>query len=223
MRNKNIFKTAALALVMASSLAACSTDDLVLDDRYTPSSHHERFPIKVGKGPVKLDVASHKTGLSPTQANTVIAFAQQAASNSYSAVTVSRPSGGGRGAQTARDITTLLIRQGIDPGLIRQRTYPGPGSGPVNVSYIRTYAVTKECGDWSESLSETSRNEVYPNFGCAQQHNIAAMVANPQDLEVPAGMGNSYAKRRVKIMDDYGRAPSGVQSSQTISISNAIN
>lgn len=223
MRISNSLKAAALAALMAGGLAACSTDDLVMDDAdYQPAMPSERFPIKVAKGPVKMDVASHKGGLSPEQVNTVINFARQAESNHFSAITVSRPSGGGRGGEVARGITELLVSQGIPPGSIVQRTYPGPASGPVNISYVRAYAVTKECGDWSENLAESTRNASYPNFGCAMQHNIAAMVSDPMDFEVPSGMGNVPARRRVKVMTDYGTAPSGIQNGQSVAISTAI-
>ena len=36
--------------------------------------------------------------------------------------------------------------------MIVQKTYPGPSKGSVQLSYIRSVAVTKECGDWSEDL-----------------------------------------------------------------------
>jgi pilus assembly protein CpaD len=223
MRKANSFKAAALVALMAGGLAACSTDDLVMDDAdYQPSLPSERFPIKVAKGPVKMDVASHKGGLTPDQVNTVVNFARQASSNQFSSITVSRPSGGGRGGHVAKAIAELLVNQGIHPDSIIHRTYPGPASGPVNISYVRAYASTKECGDWSENLADTGRNAHYPNFGCATQNNIAAMVSDPMDFEVPSGMGNVPARRRVKVMNDYGTAQSGVQSTQSVAISNAI-
>ena len=55
----------------------------------------------------------------------------------------------------------------------------------MQLSYIRSVAVTKECGDWSSDLANTSSNEPYPNFGCAMQNNIAAMAVNPDDFVVP--------------------------------------
>jgi pilus assembly protein CpaD len=69
--------------------------------------------------------------------------------------------------------------------MIVQKTYPGPSKGSVLLSYIRSVAVTRECGDWSEDMSNTSRNEPYTNFGCAIQNNTAAMVVNPDDFVVP--------------------------------------
>ena len=55
----------------------------------------------------------------------------------------------------------------------------------MQLTYIRSVAVTKECGDWSTDMADTSSNEPYPNFGCATQNNIAAMVVNPNDFVVP--------------------------------------
>jgi pilus biogenesis lipoprotein CpaD len=50
---------------------------------------------------------------------------------------------------------------------------------------------------------ETGHNEPYANFGCAQQHNIAALVANPQDLNVPRTSTPPDAMRRSKVISDY--------------------
>jgi pilus assembly protein CpaD len=77
------------------------------------------------------------------------------------------------------------VQSGITPGMIVQKTYPGPSKAPVQISYIRSVAVTKECGDWSSDLTNTSSNEPYPNLGCSIQNNIAALVLNPDDFVVP--------------------------------------
>jgi pilus assembly protein CpaD len=63
--------------------------------------------------------------------------------------------------------------------------------------------VTKECGDWSDNLSETSTNQNYTNFGCSQQHNLAAMVANPSDFETPRTETSASATRRAKVFEKY--------------------
>jgi pilus assembly protein CpaD len=51
--------------------------------------------------------------------------------------------------------------------------------------YANGRAYTKPCGDWSEDLSNTGRNDVMPNHGCAVQANIAAMLADPKDVVTP--------------------------------------
>jgi len=64
-------------------------------------------------------------------------------------------------------------------------------------------AHVKRCGDWPKDLSDVSDNEPYDNFGCAQQNNVAAMVANPQDLVRPRTQTPPDAMRRIKSLDNY--------------------
>lgn len=72
----------------------------------------------------------------------------------------------------------------------------------------RLQAVAAECGDWSESLTDTAANEPYPNLGCAQQHNLAALVANPRDLVVPRTETPSDPTRRSEVFIKYRQGTS---------------
>lgn len=57
---------------------------------------------------------------------------------------------------------------------------------PIKVSGGRAH--TKPCGNWTKDATETASNEMFPNHGCAVQANIAAMVADPNDLVRPDTM-----------------------------------
>jgi pilus assembly protein CpaD len=82
----------------------------------------------------------------------------------------------------------------------------------VVVSFVRTVAVTEECGSWN-NLAYQPENEQYDNFGCAHQHNIAAMVANPQDLVAPQPSTPPDAGKTSLAIDAYrGYASSGSPS-----------
>ena len=52
----------------------------------------------------------------------------------------------------------------------------------VIVSFTRYVATGPECGDFSGEFTSRLRNQAPPNFGCADRHNLAAMVADPRDL-----------------------------------------
>lgn len=54
---------------------------------------------------------------------------------------------------------------------------------PIKV--VNGQAVTKKCGVWTENVANTASNTRMPNHGCAMQANLAALVANPEDLEGP--------------------------------------
>jgi pilus assembly protein CpaD len=47
-----------------------------------------------------------------------------------------------------------------------------------------------------------------PDFGCSNQHNLAAMVSDPRDLITPRGMGPSDATRRETVIGTYEKAQS---------------
>ncbi|WP_368904698.1 CpaD family pilus assembly lipoprotein [Taklimakanibacter lacteus] len=88
----------------------------------------------------------------------------------------------------------------------------------------KTGAHAKRCGTWPEDLTETADNEPYANFGCSQQNNIAAMVANPEDLVRPRATAPADAMRRVKVFDNYrsGEAvASAEEKNQDVKISDA--
>lgn len=188
--------SAVLIIAMSSALAACSNGELALDDTYAPAAHYERFPIEVTRGPVKMEVSSRHGSLQSSQINAISGFSRAAGSSGSSKITILRPSAGGASGKVARQVYQVLVQSGISPGMISQKTYPGPAKGPVQLTYIRSVAVTKECGDWSTDMADTSSNEPYENNGCSMQNNIAAMVVNPDDLVVPRQTTPAYAAAR---------------------------
>jgi pilus assembly protein CpaD len=203
------------------ALAGCAESGPDFDDVYVPAAHYERYPIEVAKGQAKLDVSGKHGYLTASQADVVARFAQQAQSKAASVIHVRRPSGGGRAIVVADDITRVLLHNGIREDMIVHSTYRGKATAPVLLSYVRNYAVTRECGSWND-LSVTYDNQSYENFGCAQQNNIAAMAANPLDLEGPRAMAGPDFWRRNKVFDDYRKGEttsSAVDQQQQVAIS----
>ena len=54
--------------------------------------------------------------------------------------------------------------------------------GRVRVVVTRSSASVPGCPDWSDSFDGNYGNATSRNYGCATNSNIAAMVANPEDL-----------------------------------------
>ncbi len=191
------FNTRAFLFVAASvSLAACSAEQLAADNEYVPAAHYEQYPINVAKAPIKMEIASQRGGLQPSQINAIAGFARSAKSAAASKITIGRPSSGGVSAQVANQAYQLLLQSGIPGSMIVRATYPGSSKGPVQISYLRTVAVTKECGDWSSDLADTSSNAPSSNLGCAIQNNIAAQVVNPEDFIIPRATTPALAVMR---------------------------
>ncbi len=206
-----------LMLAVSSSLAACTAGELAGDDQFVPIAHYEKFPIEVAKGPVKMEVSSKQGTLQPSQINAISGFARSAKSAGISKIKVRRPSGGGASGQVARETINLLVQSGVSAHMIVTGTYPGGAKAPVQISYLRSVAITKECGDWSANLADTGGNEPYPNMGCATQNNIAAMVVNPENFVVPAPTTPATAASRMTAFETYSE--SGVGSTATTATS----
>ena len=187
-----------------------------VDDIYMPQMHYEIHPIEVAKGTVKLQVPTRSAKLTTKEQNAVRQFAHQANETDASKVYVRRPAGGMVGNAVAAKVAQLLEREGISSHRIKHSSYKGGARSPVLMSFTRKFAVTGECGDWSENLSETSSNHNYKNFGCSGQHNLAAMVANPEDFEAPRTSTSASASRRNEVFKKYigGEDTTAAQASQ---------
>ena len=166
---------------------------------FIPEYPDQRYPIEVVEGAAQLRIPLVSGRLTAEERIQVQRFAQQA----YSLpgpIQVIRPAASLKGEVLAAEVTKELIRSGIPAERIVHR------QGKVNgvlVSMRRKIAVTKECGDWSKPLNETAMNRVYPNFGCAQQHNLAAMVDNPEDFQRPRVMTPPDSDARNAAMKKY--------------------
>lgn len=85
----------------------------------------------------------------------------------------------------------------------------GPGQARVVIS--RTSASVPGCPDWSAKSDMNYNNATYPNYGCAVNSNMAAMVANPEDLvRGQEGNGETVILSSNKAIDSYReKAPTG--------------
>jgi len=84
----------------------------------------------------------------------------------------------------------------------------------IKLNYSKMTATAGPCGLWPEDLgpnldnSGYSENRPYHNFGCANQRNLAAMVANPADLEQPRPETPAYTIRRNAAFEKYRKGES---------------
>ena len=114
------------------------------------------------------------------------------------------------------DMRPILIDRGFNESSVSVEPYHADGDPqpPLRISYLRYAAEGPECGKWPSNIAETSRNLNYENFGCAQQKNLAAMVANPADLLGPRTMTPSSAERRDTTWGKYIKGDSSITERQ---------
>lgn len=71
-------------------------------------------------------------------------------------------------------------------GLLIEETAPvtpgGVPAGSVRVVVSRSDATVPSCPDWSRLAQPEFNANTMSNFGCATNTNLAAMIANPEDL-----------------------------------------
>ena len=60
------------------------------------------------------------------------------------------------------------------------------------------------CPDWSHTAEANEKNATNPNYGCATYGNLAAMVANPEDLvQGQQGTGETIVTTSTKAIESY--------------------
>ncbi len=106
----------------------------------------------------------------------------------------------------------MLVSPGapMTPGAVPQ--------GMVRVVVARTTATVPGCPNWSKASTPNFDNAQMSNFGCGVNSNLAAMVANPQDLvsgREGSGVGDTLTAS--KAVEQYRKAvPTGQKGLQDI-------
>ena len=107
----------------------------------------------------------------------------------------------------------IIVADGAPP----TEGYVAPGQARVVIS--RTLASVPGCPDWSAKSDINYNNATYPNYGCAVNSNMAAMVANPEDLvRGQQGTGETVILSSNKAIDTYReKPPTGTQGLANVS------
>ena len=185
--------TLLMALTGAVALGGCQMNNT--DTHYAAFKPEELHPIEVVPGKSRVTIPVTRSGrLGDKDEMLVRRFGAEVAAMPNTVVIV-RPAGMA-GEMAAARVAALLKDQGVAPQRIRLLVNNKKKNRTLIISTNRKFAVTRECGNWSKSITSTMDNQVYPNFGCAQQHNMAAMVANPEALEHPRPMKGPSAESK---------------------------
>jgi pilus assembly protein CpaD len=169
-----------------------------------------------------LRVARGSRGLSPSQRAEALRFLGhfRGSDSGNSKLVIGVPSGTANetaAMYAVSDLRHLISELGFPDNTVVVEPY-GAGrdsAAPIRLSYLRYVAEGPECGRWPTNLAEDYRNLPYPNFGCAQQRNLASQVANPADLLGPRTMDPADAERRAVVYDRYRQGqPTGAAKSE---------
>lgn len=76
-----------------------------------------------------------------------------------------------------------------------------PGSARIVVT--RSTASVPGCPDWSDNSETNFKGRTHSNFGCATNSNMAAMIADPEDLVRGRESGDTNVKQASKAIEAY--------------------
>ncbi|HEU5016830.1 MAG TPA: CpaD family pilus assembly protein [Pseudolabrys sp.] len=220
-RRKRVAQRLLAAGGLAAMLAGCYPQQQAAIDTY-PVDIRDRHPITIreGRQTVQVFVGHGRGGLLPSERADVLSFAQGWRNHAMGGVVIDVPSNRATGRATAdsmREIFSILAASGIPRRAVYVRRHPSAGGlATIKLSYSRLVAEAGPCGLWPKDIGPAAKaqylkNQPYWNFGCAAQHNLAAMVADPVDLVQPRGETPIYMERRSVAIDKWrkGEDPSG--------------
>ena len=204
-------KSSLLALLVgAFLLTACSTTEGDITASY-PVEY--RFPITVEPQIAEIELAPDAAeGVSPRDRAVLVTFLRGFRENGNGRLTVSSPADG-RDLRAASKAMGYVLEAAAAEGITRDRIALGSygaagGVGLVKLSYTAYVARGPSCGDFSTDLASTASNTTTPNFGCASQANLAAMIGDPRDLIDPRALDPADAQRRDQVLEDYRKGES---------------
>lgn len=211
--SKLIVASAVLSLALLA--AGCSSNSDMGDLQYDAAANH---PITVEPRTVSLALPFESSAeeLTPRDENRLRRFATEYLNSGHGALSIVAPPS----AQSQRQLN-LFGRKLSDFGVNVKRVLVGTdgavASGHVELRFMTYEAKAPHCGDWN-NISHTGSNLPMENFGCATQHNLAVMVADPKDLIAPRRLGPSDATERTQMMQKYedGKLTTSAQPPQGV-------
>jgi pilus assembly protein CpaD len=211
-RRAGLWSTAFALVAVAAAVSGCANPQDSLTTGGIPDDYRQRHPIVLTQADHNVDipVSEGDRRLTGGMRDTIRGFAQDYRAHATGIVEILSPRGSRNApavSATRRQIRQELVAGGIPSARIVDSAYPADGAGdaaPIRLHFSATTAVTNACGQWPEDLAgRPFDNQNYYNFGCAQQNNLAAQVANPTDLVAPRAQTPIDAEQRGKIISDY--------------------
>ena len=186
----------ALALTLVSTLAACNAPG-ALDNR---SLYSVKQPV-VARTSYTMDVATTYDGLSIPEQQRLSGWFDSMDLRYGDRVSIEDPLVSGATREAVGRIAArhgLLLADGapVTEGFLQ------PGTARVVIT--RTTASVPGCPDWGKRNDANYANATSPGYGCAVNGNLAAMVANPEDLlHGQQGTGETVIMSSTKAIETY--------------------
>lgn len=200
---KIVLKTLLLSAAVAG-LAACASTPPDQGPSKAAATETQQWvdKIKVTSAPDEIVLAAHASGLSANQTAALQDLFARWMDAEGREMVVTAPNAAGAMASQIRD---RLVFLGAPAARVRVVGFEpvGPEDNAIRVGFLRYEAQPLKCGQAWENLAATRNNRAYDNFGCSLAANMAAQVANPEDLIRPRDMTPADAGRRGVVFGKY--------------------
>ena len=163
---------AAIALALVATLGACggAPANRTLYSIHQPVVEHSQYTLDVTAGP---------NGLSTGEVEHLAGWFEAMHLHYGDRISVDDPLGN---PATREAVQALASRYGLLVGNEAPVTAGYVNGGTARVIVTRATASVPHCPDWSDNSDSNLRNGNHSNYGCAINSNLAAMIANPDDL-----------------------------------------
>jgi len=201
MFTKSSLRPVLLGIVGVAALTACATPQSSQPPLYLKN------PIQIAESVERLELYSRPDGmsLSARDQDAVAGFLDGYARFGEGPLYMNLPANGHSGvSQTQNMIETMMSQMGIGTQNVQQGQYQAQSDvmNPVVISYRRLKTLPQDCSINSH-LHYTYNNQTYPNFGCSQNANLAAMIQDPRQLLAPYDFAPPDMRRRMEVYDKY--------------------
>lgn len=204
-----------ILIALASSVAACNTPDL--PDAGVASIN---VPV-VTSADYVFDASAPNGALAPGEADRLNGWFQGLGIGYGDAIYVD-----GAYADAGRaQVASVAARYGMSVSAGAPVTAGVVQPGSVRVVVSRRRAEVPGCPNWSRPAQPNFENRNMSNLGCGVNSNIAAMVANPQDLiygREGAGTGDVNAAAKA-VLFYRSQPPSGSKGLQEVNTKSGGN
>jgi pilus assembly protein CpaD len=155
-----------------------------------------------------LDVDTTRSGLSISEQQRLNGWFETMDLSYGDRVTIEDPASN---PAVSNAVNELAGRYGLIVSATAPTTAGQLAPGQARVVITRSTASVPGCPDWSATSDMNYNNGMSPGYGCAVNSNIAAMVANPEDLlEGQSGTGETVLATGTRAIQTYRDAePSG--------------
>jgi pilus assembly protein CpaD len=204
----------ALALGLGLALAGCGgmPTNRSLDNVHQPVVEHTNFTFDLTTRP--------EGGIDPVQQHRLSQWFTAVGLKYGDHVALDDPAQTGA---THAAVETVAAKFGLildEVGPVTEGAIP---AGSARVVISRAFASVPGCPDWSGHSDANYTNATSRNYGCAISSNLAAMVANKEDLiHGQDGTGNTVVLTNTKAIEAYRtKAVTGTQQVKQLSTQSA--